>query len=91
VRMALGATSGRVLKMILTQGLVPVMIGTALGLTGSFLLTQTMRSLLYQISPTDPLTLVGVVSLLLLVAAAASWIPARRATRIDPIDALRHE
>jgi putative ABC transport system permease protein len=71
--------------------LVPVMIGTALGLTGSFLLTQTMRSLLYQISPTDPLTLVGVVSLLLLVAAAASWIPARRATRIDPIDALRHE
>jgi putative ABC transport system permease protein len=91
VRMALGATSGRVLKMILSQGLMPVMIGIAFGLIGSFLLTKTMRSLLYQISPADPLTLTCVVLLLLVVAAVASWIPARRATRVDPIDALRYK
>jgi len=91
VRMALGATSGNVLKMILGQGLMTCVIGTIIGLAGSFLLTRTMRSLLYQVSPVDPVTLVGAALLLLLVAMVASWIPARRATCVDPIVALRHE
>lgn len=91
VRMALGATSGTVLKMILGQGLLTVVIGTVIGLAGSFLLTRTMRSLLYQVSPVDPVTLAGAALLILLVAMVASWIPARRATRVDPIVALRYE
>lgn len=91
VRMALGATSGDVLKMILGQGLITVSIGTVIGLIGSLLLTRTMRALLYQISPLDPMTLLGVALFLLLVAVVASWIPARRATRVDPMVALRHD
>jgi putative ABC transport system permease protein len=91
VRIALGATTGNVLKMVLGQGLVTVAIGTAIGLVAAFLLTRTMRSMLFQVSPTDPLTIVGVPLLLFLVAMLASYIPARRATRVDPMVALRHE
>jgi putative ABC transport system permease protein len=78
-------------RLVLGQGLMAVVIGTAIGLAGSFLLTRTMRSLLYHVSPAEPVTLVGVALLLLLVAMVASWIPARRATRVDPMVALRHE
>jgi ABC-type antimicrobial peptide transport system permease subunit len=91
VRIALGATPGNILKMVLGQGLVTVAIGTAIGLVGSFLLTRTMRSLLFQVSPNDPLTVVGVALLVVLVAMLASYIPARRATRVDPMVALRYE
>ena len=91
VRIALGATPGNILKMVLGQGLVTVAIGTAIGLVGSFLLTRTMRSLLFEVSPNDPLTVVGVALLLMLVAMLASYIPARRATRVDPMVALRYE
>jgi putative ABC transport system permease protein len=77
--------------MVLGQGLVTVAIGTALGLVGSLLLTRTMRSLLFEVSPNDPLTVVGVALLLMLIAMLASYIPARRATRVDPIVALRYE
>ena len=91
VRIALGATRGQILKMILGQGFVTVSIGIAIGLAGSFLLTRTMRSMLFEISPNDPLTMVGIALLLTLVALVASYIPARRATRVDPMIALRYE
>jgi ABC-type antimicrobial peptide transport system permease subunit len=91
VRIALGATRGQILKMVLGQGLITVAIGIAIGLVGSFLLTRTMRSMLFEIGPNDPLTMVGIAVLLTLVALAASYIPARRATRVDPMIALRYE
>lgn len=91
VRIALGASPGDILKMVLRQALITAAIGIALGLVGSFLLTRTMRSLLFEVSPSDPLTIVGVALLLLLIAMLASYIPARKATRVDPMVALRHE
>lgn len=91
VRIALGATTGNILKMVLVQGLVTAVIGIAIGLVGSFLLTRTMRSLLFEVSPTDPATVLGVALLLMLVAMLASYIPARRATKVDPMVALRYE
>ena len=91
VRVALGATPGGILKMVLGQGLITVAIGLAIGLVGSLLLTRTMRSMLFEISPNDPLTVVGIALLLLLIAMVASYIPARRATRVDPMIALRYE
>ena len=91
VRIALGATPASILKMVLAQGLITIGIGTALGLAGSLLLTRTMRSLLFGVSPNDPLTVAVVALLLIVIAALASYIPARRATRVDPMVALRHE
>ena len=91
VRVALGATPGGILKMVLGQGLITVGIGLVVGLAGSLLLTRTMRSMLFEISPNDPLTIVGIALLLLLIAMLASYIPARRATRVDPMIALRYE
>jgi ABC-type antimicrobial peptide transport system permease subunit len=91
VRIALGATRGKILKMILGQGLITVGVGIAIGLAGSFLLTRTMRSMLFEVGPNDPLTLAGIAVLLTLVALVASYIPARRATRVDPMIALRYE
>ncbi len=91
VRIALGATPGGILKMVLGQGLLTVAIGLLVGLAGSLLLTRTMRSMLFEISPNDPLTIVGIAVLLLLIAMLASYIPARRATRVDPMVALRYE
>ncbi len=91
VRIALGATPGRILKMVLAQGLITTLIGTAVGLVGALLLTRTMRSLLFEVSPTDPITVGGVALLLILIATLASYIPAHRATRVDPMVALRYE
>jgi predicted permease len=91
VRIALGATPGNILKLVLGQGLLTVVIGTVVGLAGSLLLTRTMRSLLFEVSPNDPVTMVGVAALLILIATLASYIPARKATRVDPIVALRYE
>ncbi len=91
VRIALGATPGGILKMVLGQGLLTVAIGLLVGLAGSLLLTRTMRSMLFEISPNDPLTIAGIALLLLLIAMLASYIPARRATRVDPMVALRYE
>lgn len=91
VRVALGATPGGILKMVLGQGMVTVAIGLAIGLAGSLLLTRTMRSMLFEVSPNDPLTVIGIALLLMLIAMLASYIPARRATRVDPMIALRYE
>jgi len=66
-------------------------VGMAIGIGGSFALTRTMQSLLFGVSTTDPLTLVGVVILLAAVSCLACWIPARRATKVDPLVALRYE
>jgi putative ABC transport system permease protein len=91
LRIALGATPLTILKMVLGQGLVTIGIGTAIGLLGALMLTRTMRSLLFEVSPNDPLTVAGVTLLLILIAAVASYIPAHKATRVDPMVALRRE
>ena len=91
VRMALGANRGDVLRMVLGHGMGLTAIGVALGLAGSAALTRYLSSLLFQVSATDPMTFGWVTLLLVAVALFASWIPARRATRVDPMVALRHD
>ena len=91
VRMALGAQTADVMRLVMRQGLRLVIIGVAIGLLISALAMRVLDATLFGISPTDPLTF-GVISLLLgLVAMLACWVPARRATRVDPLVALRHE
>jgi putative ABC transport system permease protein len=91
VRVALGADSGDVLRMILGQGLRTIFLGVAVGIIGSLALTRTVESLLFGVTATDPLTFVGVTVLLVAVALLACYIPARRATKVDPLVALRYE
>ena len=91
VRIALGAGRGEVVGMIVREGLAMAAAGSAVGLAGSFALTRLMARILYGVGPTDAVTFVAVPVLLALVAIAASWVPARRAVRIDPIAALRNE
>ncbi|HJR68567.1 MAG TPA: ABC transporter permease, partial [Gammaproteobacteria bacterium] len=89
VRMALGARTENVRRFAMRHGLTPALVGVAIGVIGALGATQLAASLLYGVAPRDPLTFVGVVVLLVLVALGASWLPARRATRVDPIAALR--
>jgi putative ABC transport system permease protein len=91
IRLALGAQVGDVLRMILGQGMAVIMIGVALGLAGAFGLMRLMKSLLFGVSETDPLTYAGITLVLVVVALAACYIPARRATKVDPLEALRYE
>jgi putative ABC transport system permease protein len=91
VRMALGASAGGVLRLVLRQGLTLVLIGLALGVAGAFALTRMMSTLLFAVEPTDPLTWLAVALALAAVAALACLAPARRATMIDPLTALRSE
>jgi predicted permease len=89
VRIALGATPRDIVRTIFGQGLAPVAVGAAAGVAGALALTRGLRSMLFGIGPGDPLTYVAVVALLAAVAVAACWLPARRGTRVDPVEALR--
>ena len=91
IRMALGAQLGDVLRLVLTHGLKLTLIGAAIGLAGAYLATRAIRSVLYGVSATDPLTFVSVSVLLIGVALFACYVPARRATKVDPMIALRNE
>jgi predicted permease len=89
IRRALGAQQSDILRLVIGQGVALALAGTAVGLGGALALTRVMSTLLFHVSATDPATFIGIASLFLLVALGASYIPARRATRIDPIAALR--
>jgi putative ABC transport system permease protein len=91
IRVALGASRTDVLALVVRQGLMLALIGSAIGITGALLLSRLMSSQLYGISPTDPVTFVAVSILLTLVALTACYIPARRAMQVDPMVALRYE
>ncbi|HYV29514.1 MAG TPA: FtsX-like permease family protein, partial [Candidatus Binatia bacterium] len=91
VRMALGAQRRDVLGLVIGQGMKLALIGVAIGLLGSFALTRVLQNLLFEVKPSDPLTFAAVTSLLCLVVLLACWLPARRAARVHPMQALRHE
>ena len=89
VRMALGARPTDVRAMVVRQGAMLTAIGTGVGLLGALALTRLMRTLLFAVTPTDPITYAGIACVLAAVALLASYLPARRATRVDPLIALR--
>jgi predicted permease len=91
VRIALGAESGDILQLVLKRGVVTVLAGVVIGLAGAFSLTRFLQSLLFEVSPLDPTTYVGVTAMLVAVSLLACYIPARRATKVDPMVALRYE
>jgi predicted permease len=91
VRVALGAQAADVMQLVVGQGLRLALVGIVAGAAGGFLTAQTMRAMLYQVAPGDPVTLLGVSVLLATVGVIASYLPARRAIRVDPVEALRSE
>jgi ABC-type antimicrobial peptide transport system permease subunit len=91
VRLALGATPVEIARLVLGQGARLVVIGLALGIAGAVALTRLMTSLLFEVTPTDPVTYGGVALVLAVTAVAACQIPAWRATRVDPLTALRSD
>jgi putative ABC transport system permease protein len=91
IRMALGAQRNTVLRLVLKTGVKLALIGVTIGLAGAFALTRLMRSLLFQVTPTDAMTFTAVSGLLILIAMLACYVPARRATKVDPLVALRYE
>jgi ABC-type antimicrobial peptide transport system permease subunit len=91
IRMALGAQRGDVLLQVMRQGLKLAVLGVAIGLVGAFALTHVLAHLLFGVTPRDPFTFAGVALLLVSVAMIACWLPARRAMRINPMEALRCE
>jgi len=91
IRMAMGAQRGDILKIAVGEGALIVVFGLGAGLVGSLVLTRFLQTMLFSVKPTDPLTFAGISALLGAVALAACFVPARRATRVDPLVALRHE
>jgi predicted permease len=91
MRMALGATPGGIARLVVRDGLATTAVGLVLGLAAAVALTRYLESVLYDVRPGDPLTYAGVAALLLLTALAATWLPAWRATRVDPLEAIRAE
>jgi ABC-type lipoprotein release transport system permease subunit len=91
IRLALGSTPGGVRRLVLRDGLRLALVGVVLGLAGALALTRLLRSELFEVSATDPVTLAGAAAVLVLVAALATWLPAQRATRVSPMEVLRSE
>ena len=90
IRVALGAQRGEMGRMIVMQSVRLAVIGVIVGIAGALATTRLMQSLLFEVQPTDPVTLLVVAVGLVMLAAAASWIPARRAMSVDPVEALRN-
>jgi len=91
IRLALGAARSDVFRMVLKQGMIPALTGVSVGLVGAFALARLIRNLLFGVSPSDPATLFVISMVLTIVALLACWIPARRATKVDPMLALRYQ
>jgi ABC-type antimicrobial peptide transport system permease subunit len=91
IRLALGADAGRIVLMVVRRGFAYALAGTLAGIVFALFLSRSLESLLFQVGRTDPLTLLGASAVLLLIAFAACWLPARRAARVHPTEALRYE
>ncbi len=91
IRIALGAEASRIVELVFRSGIVIIGTGTLLGLGGAYVLSDVLQSQLSGVGPLDPASYLGGAAFLALVAALACWIPARRATRVDPVEALREE